>query len=107
MKASGNCSCAQKRQQCLRQQLQTNILLNNFPKLYEFATQDHVSHYPKFKISPYQHGFSTSKSAITNLTTYVDVFSLLVGSQTQADAIYLNLSNAKLSAFSISGGYVN
>jgi hypothetical protein len=93
-------------------------LLNNFSKLFEFVIHDHVSHYLKVKISPYQHGFTKSKSAITNLVTYLDFISPLVGSQTQADAIYFDLSNAfdlvphslllhKLSAFGHSGGYIN
>jgi hypothetical protein len=70
------------------------FLLNNSSKSFEFVIHDHVSHYLKFKPSPYQHGFSKSKSAITNLVTYVDFISPLVGPLSQADAIYFDLSNA-------------
>jgi hypothetical protein len=53
-----------------------------------------------------------------NLVTYVDFITHLVGSQRQNYAIYFDLSNAfdifpqslllnKLSAFGLSGGYVN
>jgi hypothetical protein len=52
------------------------------------------------------------------LVIYVDFISPLVGSQWQVDAIYFGLSNAfdfdphsiplhKLSAFELSGGYIN
>jgi hypothetical protein len=79
---------------------------------------DHVSHYLKSKINPYQHGFSKTKSASTNLVTFVEFITPLVYSQGQADAIYFDLINAfdlvphslllhKLSALGLSGGYVN
>jgi hypothetical protein len=45
-------------------------------------------------MGPYQHGFSKSKSTTTNLVTFVDFISPLVGSQRQADATYFDLSNA-------------
>jgi hypothetical protein len=38
-----------------------------FPKY--FVIYDHVSLYLKFKISPYQHGFSKTKLTSTNLVT--------------------------------------
>jgi hypothetical protein len=58
------------------------------------------------------------KPAITNLVTYADFIFPLVGSQSQADAIYFDLSSAsdlvphsllfhKISAFGLSGGYGN
>jgi hypothetical protein len=53
-------------------------LLNNFSKLFEFVTHDHVSHYLKLNISLHQHGFSKPKSASTNLVTNVDFISPLV-----------------------------
>jgi hypothetical protein len=91
--------------------------LSSFSKIFEFVIHDHVSHYLKYKISPYQHGFSKTKFISTKLVTYVEFFSALVGSQGQADAIYFDLSNAfdlvphfllhKLSAFGLSGGCVN
>jgi hypothetical protein len=65
-----------------------------YSKLFQFVIHDHVSHYLKFKISPYQHVFSKSKSAITNLLHYVDFIFPLVGFQRQAGAIYFYLSNA-------------
>jgi hypothetical protein len=79
---------------------------------------DHVSHYLKSKINPYQHSFSKTKSASTNLITFVDFITPLICSQRQADVIYFDLSNAfdlvlhslllhKLSALGLSGGYVN
>jgi hypothetical protein len=79
---------------------------------------DYVSHYLKSKISPYQPGFSKTKYTSSNLVTYVDFIVPLVGSQRQAHDIYFDLSNwfypvphslllQKLSAFGLSGGYVN
>jgi hypothetical protein len=90
----------------------------NFSKIFEMIIHDHVSHYLKSKITPYQHGFSKTKSTCTNLVTFVDFIFPLVCSQRQADAIYFDLSNAfdlvphslllhKLSALGLSGGYVN
>jgi hypothetical protein len=64
-------------------------LLSNFSKIFEFVIHDHVSHYLKSKISPHQHGFPKTKSTSTNLVISVDFISPLVGSQRQADAIYL------------------
>jgi hypothetical protein len=64
------------------------------------------------------YGFCKTRSAITNLITYVDFISPLVGSQRQSDAIYFDVSNVfdrfphslllrKLSVLGISGSYVN
>jgi hypothetical protein len=69
-------------------------LLNHFSKILEFVIHNRVSHYLKFKISPHQQGFSKTKSTTTNLVTYLDYISPLVGSQRQADAIYFDLRNA-------------
>jgi hypothetical protein len=55
---------------------------------------DHISHYLKSKINLYQHGFSKTKSASTDLVTFVDFITPLVCSQRQFDAIYFDLSNA-------------
>jgi hypothetical protein len=41
--------------------------------LFEFVIHHQVSNYLKFKISPYQHGFPKSESAITNLVIYDEV----------------------------------
>jgi hypothetical protein len=82
------------------------------------VVHDLVSHYLKSKINPYQHGFSKTKSASTNLVTFVDFITPLVCSQGQADAIYFDLSNAfelgphslllhTLTAIGLSGGYLN
>jgi hypothetical protein len=93
-------------------------LVSNFSKVFELVIHDHISHYLKSKISPYQHGFTKTKSTSTNLVAYVDFIAPLVGSQSQVDAIYFDLSNAfdlvphtlplhKLGALVLSGGYVN
>jgi hypothetical protein len=93
-------------------------ILNNFSKLFELVIHDHISHYLKFKLNPCQHGFTKSKSTITNLVSYLETISPLVTSQGQADAICFDLSSAfdlvphtpllhKLSTFGISDGYVN
>jgi hypothetical protein len=42
-------------------------ILNNFSKLFEFTIHDHVLHYAKF--NPNQHGFTRTKSTVTNLVT--------------------------------------
>jgi sarcosine oxidase/L-pipecolate oxidase len=70
------------------------------------------------KLNPCQHGFTKSKSTITNLVTYLDFITPLVSSQGKADAIYFDLRSAfdlvphtlllqKLSAFGLSGDYAN
>jgi hypothetical protein len=93
-------------------------LLSNCCKVFKFIVHGHIYHYLNSKIRLYQHGFSKTKSTSTNLVTYVDFISPLVGYQRQVDAIYFDLSNAfdrvshslllhKLSAFGPSGGYVN
>jgi hypothetical protein len=82
-----------------------------FSELLEFAIHDHVS-------LPYQHDFNKSKSNITNLVICLNFITFLVGSHRQSDAIYFHFSNAsdlapniillqRLSAFGLSGGYVN
>jgi hypothetical protein len=45
-------------------------ILNDFSKLFEFIIRDHVSHYAKF--NPNQHGFTRTKSTVTNLVTFLD-----------------------------------
>jgi hypothetical protein len=93
-------------------------ILNNFSKLFEFVIHDHASHYLKSKFNPCQHGFTKFKSTTTNLVSYLDFITPLVGSQRQVDAIYFDLTSAfdlvphtlllhKLSALGFSGGYVN
>jgi hypothetical protein len=87
-------------------------ILKNFSKLFELIVQDHISHHFKFKLDACQHGFTKSKSTITNLVTYFEFITPLVTSQGQADDIYFDLSSAfhlvqKLSAFGVSDGYVN
>jgi hypothetical protein len=52
------------------------------------------SHYLKFKSSPCQHGFTKSKSTITNLVTYLAFILPLACSRRQDVAIYLNLNSA-------------
>jgi hypothetical protein len=91
--ANSNCCCSQKRQHASVSNYRPVYLLNNISKLFEFVIHDHVSHNLKFKISPYKHGFSESKSATTNLVTYVDFISPLVGSQRQADTVHFDLSD--------------
>jgi hypothetical protein len=59
--------------------------------LFEVVIQDHISHYLKFKLNSCQHGFTKSKSVITNLVTYLEFITPLVTSQAQADAIYFDL----------------
>jgi hypothetical protein len=93
-------------------------LPSNFSMIFEFVIHDHVSHHLKSKISPHQQGFSKTKSTSTNLVTFFDSISPLVGSQRQADSIYFDLNHAfdhvshclllhNLSAFGLPCGYVN
>jgi hypothetical protein len=56
-------------------------ILNTFSKLFELVIHDHVSHYLKPKLNSCQHGFTKSKSTITNLVTYLDFITPLVSSQ--------------------------
>jgi hypothetical protein len=41
-----------------------------------------------------KHGFTKSKSTVTNLVTFLDVLTIVVHGQRQADAVYFHLSNA-------------
>jgi hypothetical protein len=52
------------------------FILSNFSKIFEFVIDNHVLHYLKSKIRPYQQGLSKTKSTSTNLVTYVDIISL-------------------------------
>jgi hypothetical protein len=47
----------------------------NFAKLFEFIIYDHVPHHAKF--SRNQHGFTRTKSTVTNLVIFLDFFTLL------------------------------
>jgi hypothetical protein len=69
-------------------------MLNTFSKLFELVIHDHVSYYLKSKLNTCQHGFTKSKSTITNLVTSLDFITPVVSSQGQADAIYFDLSSA-------------
>jgi hypothetical protein len=51
-------------------------ILSNFSKLFEFVIHDHVSHYAKFNSN--QHGFTRTKSTLTNLVTFLDFFTPIV-----------------------------
>jgi hypothetical protein len=86
--------------------------------LFEFVIHDHVSHYLKFKISLYQHGFSKINPPSPILVTYVDFIPSLVGSQRQVNAIHFVLNNTfdllqnamillKVGVFGLSGGCLN
>jgi hypothetical protein len=77
-----------------------------------------MSHYFKHKLNPSQHGFLKGKSTTTNMVTYRDFISPLVGSQRQVYSIYLDLSSTcdllsnpillhRLCAHGLSNGYVN
>jgi hypothetical protein len=93
-------------------------ILNNFSKLFELFTQGYISYFLKFKLNPCQHGFTKSKSTISNLVTCLEFITSLVTSQGQADAIYFDLSSAfdlvphtlllhKFSASGLLDDYVN
>jgi hypothetical protein len=69
-------------------------ILIMLPNYFNLLYMTRFCIYLKFRFSPYQHGFSESKSALINVVTYVDLISPLVGSQSQADASYFDLSNA-------------
>jgi hypothetical protein len=51
------------------------LFLSNFSKLFEFITHDHVLHYAK--LNPSQHGFTKSRSTVTNLLTFFTLWRLL------------------------------
>jgi hypothetical protein len=94
MEASSNCSCSKKKKKGNSASVSNYrpiSFVNNCSRLFEFVIHGHVSHCLEFKISPCQHSFSTaaSKSTITNLVTYVDFISSLVGSQTSCCHLFL------------------
>jgi hypothetical protein len=116
MEASGHCSCFLKKKQLATTDQFPFLIF--FSKLFELVIKDHISHYLKFKLNPCQHGFTKSKSTVTNLVSYLESISPLVTSQGRADAIYFDLSSAfdlvphtpllhKLSIFGLSDDYVN
>jgi hypothetical protein len=69
-------------------------ILNNFSKIFESIIYDHLSFHFKFKLHPNQHGFLKSKSAATNLVTYLNDVTPSVCSQGQFDSVYFDLSQA-------------
>jgi hypothetical protein len=93
-------------------------ILNNFSKVSEFIIYEHVFYYFKSKLNICQHGFTKSKTTVTNLVTYLDLVNYLVCYRSQVDAIYFNLSSAsglvphalllhKLTDYGLSASYVN
>jgi hypothetical protein len=67
-------------------------ILNDFSKLLPFIIHEHVSHYAKF--NPTQHGFTRTKSTVTNMVTFLDSLTPVVCGQRQAGALYFDPSNA-------------
>jgi hypothetical protein len=67
-------------------------ILSNFSKLLEFIIHDHILH--NVKLNPDQHGFTNSKSTVTNLVMFLDFMTLVVRGQRQAYAVCFDLSNA-------------
>jgi hypothetical protein len=53
-------------------------LLNNCSEVFELVTHDHLFYYFKNKLHPSQHGFFESKSASTNLVSYLDYIISLI-----------------------------
>jgi hypothetical protein len=47
-------------------------ILNNFSKMFESVTHDHLSFYFSFKLYPNQHSFVELKSTESNLVTYLN-----------------------------------
>jgi hypothetical protein len=91
------------------------FILSIFSTLSEFIIHNHVVHY--VKLNRNQYGFTTSKSTITNLVTFLDFMTPVVRGQRQADAVYFDLSDDfdlvpnnlllhKLSSFGLSDDYV-
>jgi hypothetical protein len=91
-------------------------ILNNFSKVFEYIMHDHVSHYFTHKLNPCQHGFTKSKSTVTNLVTYLDFVTPLVCSHHQV-AVYFDPSSAfdlvphsllhKVNDYGLFAGYIN
>jgi hypothetical protein len=98
---------------------QPSSILNNFSTLFDFFfIFDHASHYLKFKLNACQRDVTESEFTFTNLATYFDLFTPLVRSKHQADAVYLYFGSTlylftnthlffKASCFGLSGDYVN
>jgi hypothetical protein len=63
-------------------------ILGNFSKLFELIIHYHVSHYVKCNHN--QHGFAKSKCTVTNVVTFLDFVTPLVGGQRQAYAILIS-----------------
>jgi hypothetical protein len=93
-------------------------ILNDFSEVFELIIHDHVSHYFKRKLNTCQHGFTKSKSAVTNSVTYLDFVTPLVCSERQVDAVYFDLSSVlglvtyalllhKLADYGLPAAYVN
>jgi hypothetical protein len=70
------------------------------------------------KLNPNQHGFTRTKSTVTNLVTFLDFLTPVVRGQRQTDAVYFDLSIAfdlvphnmllqNLSSFGFSDAYVS
>ena len=93
-------------------------ILNNFSKIFESITHDHIYHVLKSKLNRFPHGFIKSRSTVTNLVTFLEFTDPLVCSQGQSDSIYFDFTNAfdilppalllrKLDNYGLSSGYIN
>jgi hypothetical protein len=64
-------------------------ILDSLSTLFEFIIEDHVLN--EVKLNPNEHGFTKSKSTVTNLVTAPDLMTPVVRGQRQADSVYFDL----------------
>ena len=69
-------------------------LLSNFAKAFEMCLYEEIFAQVKSIISPLQHGFFSSRSTVTNLTSFTEFATTNLDAHQQIDTVYTDFSKA-------------
>lgn len=69
-------------------------ILSNFAKVFEIVLYNRIYPSTKYILSPYQHGFVSNRSTVSNLATFSHFVSNELDNKCQVDVIYTDFSKA-------------